>query len=415
MVQEKAFPEEFYTSRFDGIQTLRGISAVLIVMHHMRFFARGAFGVDIFFCISGFMIMLTTHRGPDASSGNRTRFFLRKRLIRIVPFYYLMTFLTYALLTAFPDLFEQTQTSVVFLIKSLLFIPFDIGNGVLQPLLRVGWTINCEIFFYLLFFLALHISHRYRGLICSALLFLCVLIGAAASGGRTITGESLLGIQPFWSVNAAQSAELVSPWLAPVFFYGCPVMLEFALGILCYYIAGAVYQKVIFRENIEEMNLAVWQSSDSTGKDLQKSQRRQSGTCYGILSLLAGLVLLLLLILTAPRVNLSGWRRPIVWGLPAMLTVLAFFTAGLFLKMPRFLVRLGDISFSIYLLHYYPVMFLDREVFDFSKLNAISAAGALVIIVLVIAAALITWNLIENRLSAFLRGRFCVSRTDEVT
>ncbi|MCD7715442.1 MAG: hypothetical protein LUI39_03180 [Lachnospiraceae bacterium] len=37
MVQEKAFPEEFYQSRFDGIQTLRGISAVLIVMHHMRF------------------------------------------------------------------------------------------------------------------------------------------------------------------------------------------------------------------------------------------------------------------------------------------------------------------------------------------------------------------------------------------
>ncbi|MCD7715441.1 MAG: acyltransferase family protein [Lachnospiraceae bacterium] len=360
------------------------------------------------------MIMLTTHRGPDSSSGSGSRFFLRKRLIRIVPFYYLMTFFTYALLTVFPDLFEQTQTSVMFLIKSLLFIPFDIGNGVLQPLLRVGWTINCEIFFYLLFFLALHISHRYRGVICSALLFLCVLIGAAASGGRTITGESLLGIQPFWSVNAAQSAESVSPWLAPVFFYGCPVMLEFALGILCYYIAGIVFQKTLLSRSMKEKNPEDGYSSEDTANSLRKSRRRQSGTCCGILSFLTGAALLLFLIFTAPRVNLLGWRRPVVWGLPAMLTVLAFFTAGLFVQMPHFLVRLGDISFSIYLIHYYPVMFLDREVFDFSALNGTSAAGALVILILVIAAAWITWNLIEIRLSAFLRGRFCVRRTDEV-
>ncbi|MCC8138169.1 MAG: acyltransferase [Clostridiales bacterium] len=379
MALEESFSKDFYSTRFDSIQTLRGICAWLIVMQHMRFFARGAFGVDIFFCISGFMIMLTTRCGPEEASKDRTGFFLRKRLIRIVPFYYLMTILTFALLMAYPEMFEQTQTSFQFLIKSLLFIPFDIGEGVLQPLLRVGWTINCEVFFYVLFFLALHISQRYRGLICTALLAVCVLVGAAGSGGRTVTGESLLGLQPFFSQNTLLTTDSVSPWLAPVFFYGCPVMLEFALGILCYYIAGVVFERM---KNVQHKRV-------------------------GFFALFAGAAMLVILIFTAPHVNLLGWRRLLVWGVPAMLTVLAFFTAGLFLVMPRCSVRLGDISFSIYLIHYYLVMYMDREVFDFSTLTLTSALGALLTIALVTIAAAFTWYFIEVRFTAFLRGKLC--------
>lgn len=90
-----------------------------------------AHGVDSQGVRGGFMIMFSTH--------NSTHYFLRKRLIRILPLYYLMTFGTFLILMLFPDMFEQSTADPVFLLKSLLFIPFDIGDGMVQPLMRVGW------------------------------------------------------------------------------------------------------------------------------------------------------------------------------------------------------------------------------------------------------------------------------------
>lgn len=381
---------DFHDLHFDSIQTLRGIAAVLVVMEHIRFLACGAFGVDIFFCISGFMIMFTTHKNTD--------YFFRKRLLRILPFYYLMTIGTFGLVNLFPSMFEQTHASLGQLAKSLLFIPFDMGGGVLQPLLRIGWTINCEMFFYLLFGISYHISRRYRGLVCSLLLLLCTVIGAFTSGGCTITGESLLAAQPGWLVKilpAASDAAIstqaaVSPWLAPIFFYGSPVMLEFALGILCYYLARLLYQRL---------------------RPAASAFSSRSITCRGILFLAAGFLLLAGMLLSTFDINILGFRRPLYWGIPAMLAVLAFFAAGIYLSMPSFSVKLGDMSFSLYLIHYYPIMFLDRKVFDFSTLTPLSALGALIGILLVILAGRIAWYLIEVRFSGWLRKRLLPPRT----
>ena len=352
--------QDFYKMRFDGIQTLRGIAAVMVVMEHIRFLACGAFGVDIFFCISGFMIMFTTH--------NSTKYFFRKRLLRIVPFYYLMTLGTFGLLLLFPSMFEQTKATLPALIKSLLFIPFDMGGGVLQPLLRIGWTVNCEMFFYLLFWIAFHISHKYRGIICSVFLFACVALGTFVSGGHTWTGES----------------STVSPRLAPLYFYGNPVMLEFALGILCYYIAKGIYTFLL-------------------------KHPARSPKLRGTTLLLCALLLLLCLIHSTSNINILGYRRVLYWGLPAMLLVLCFFTIGLFLKMPSLSIRLGDISFSLYLIHYYPIMILDRKVFDFSTLRSQSVIGAVIGTALVILLAYISWYLIEKKFTGWLRKKFCSS------
>ena len=161
--------KEFHELHFDSIQALRGLAALFVVFQHVRFLNFGAFGVDIFFCISGFMIMFTTEKS--------TKYFFRKRLVRILPLYYLMTLGTYLSLLLFPSMFQQTRHDFSYLVKSLLFIPFDIGSGAIQPLVRIGWTINCEMLFYLLFFIAFHISMKYRGLICSA--FLAILVNSS--------------------------------------------------------------------------------------------------------------------------------------------------------------------------------------------------------------------------------------------
>lgn len=335
--------KSFHDIHFDSIQILRGITALFIVLEHIRFLNCGAFGVDIFFCLSGFMIMFSTHKS--------TKYFLRKRLIRILPLYYLMTLGTYALLLAFPNMFARSKADPVHLLKSLLFIPFDIGDGALQPLMRVGWTVNCEIFFYLLFFLAFHISHRYRGLICSA--FLLIIIGAA---------------------------QLTQTAFAPLAFYGNPVMLEFIFGILAYYAAWGIHRAY-------------------TAEKLPK-------LCMP-LSLLGITAAFLTLLATKPNINILGFRRPLVWGLPALFIVLCFFVWGLYLKKaPSSLVRLGDISFSLYLVHYYPVLLLDRLVFDFSALTPFTLFGVAVALAVSVLLAFISFLLVEKQFSGWLRKRF---------
>ena len=105
---------DFYATKFNSIQALRGIAALFVVLEHIRFLNCGAFGVDIFFCISGFMILFSTQKS--------TEHFLSKRLIRIVPFYWLMTLATYVLLLIAPGLFAQTKADPVLLVKSLFFL-----------------------------------------------------------------------------------------------------------------------------------------------------------------------------------------------------------------------------------------------------------------------------------------------------
>ena len=112
------------------------------------------------------------------------------------------------------------------------------------------------------------------------------------------------------------------------------------------------------------------------------------------------------LVLSTDHVNILGYRRLLYWGLPAMLIFLGFLVAGYSIQMPRLSVRLGDISFSLYLIHYYPIMFLDRKIFDFSALTFPSVIGAAAGIVAVIVLAYAAWYVIENKLTGALRKKF---------
>lgn len=343
--------KEFHDLHFDSIQALRGLAALFVVFQHVRFLNFGAFGVDIFFCISGFMIMFTTEKS--------TKYFFRKRLIRILPLYYLMTLGTYLSLLLFPSMFQQTRHDFSYLVKSLLFIPFDIGNGAIQPLVRIGWTINCEMLFYLLFFIAFHINMKYRGLICGA--FLAVLVGM---------------VQLFAPVISSWQSP-VGGALAPVLtFYGDPVMLEFLFGIAAYYLLRYLYRRHTLHPFSKSVSMA---------------------------SAVSIPVIFCLLAYFTPRINVIGFRRLPLWGLPAFLLLVLAFLAGLGLTMPRFFVQLGNISYSLYLVHYYPVMLLDRAVFDFSTLSALSVVGLIISVALSIALAYLCWILIERKFTGWLR------------
>ena len=72
----------------NSVQYLRAMAALLVVGYHINSYQVYLMsGVDIFFVISGFIMWQSTRGGTSP------RQFLTNRLIRIVPLYWLVTFL----------------------------------------------------------------------------------------------------------------------------------------------------------------------------------------------------------------------------------------------------------------------------------------------------------------------------------
>ncbi len=143
-----------------SIQYLRGFAAIAVVLFHeiqwIQVFRLGSHGVDVFFVISGFIMFALTH--GRAITPKR---FILDRLARIGPPYWLATAIVF-LLAVFHVRFFGVSTNIVLLVKSLLFIPADNGGGHVWPILLVGWTLNYEMFFYVMFFCALFIAPAQR-------------------------------------------------------------------------------------------------------------------------------------------------------------------------------------------------------------------------------------------------------------
>jgi exopolysaccharide production protein ExoZ len=166
-------PPDANSRRLIGIQYLRVIAALMVAYFHAAgqipayrsYFERDLLGdldlstgVDIFFVISGFIIMLVTDRASTPPA------FAVRRIIRIVPMYWLLTTLLTLIEVKWPDLFRSTFVTPAFYVKSLLFIPYlNPGHaGGVYPILVPGWTLNLEVFFYLMFALTLYAPARLR-------------------------------------------------------------------------------------------------------------------------------------------------------------------------------------------------------------------------------------------------------------
>jgi len=129
-----------------SLQILRMIAATSVVYYHI--YAQpnfGLFGVDIFFVLSGFVIALIIQEQTSPKQ------FAINRISRIVPIYWILTTFLFLLIYIYPPIVRkstaETATFLLYL-KSLFFIAYyDVGQ-VKPPLLRVGWTLNYEMFFY---------------------------------------------------------------------------------------------------------------------------------------------------------------------------------------------------------------------------------------------------------------------------
>lgn len=144
-----------------SIQSLRALAVLAVLVRHCHDqFTIGSAGVDLFFVISGF-IMVYTSRELFGSTRN-TANFIRLRLIRIVPPYWVATTIL-VIVFGMPS-FDR-------LIKSILLVP----DG--QPFLAPGWSLTFEMFFYGLFACFIFLPIRTAVMLLSGTIVAIVLIG----------------------------------------------------------------------------------------------------------------------------------------------------------------------------------------------------------------------------------------------
>jgi peptidoglycan/LPS O-acetylase OafA/YrhL len=199
-----------------SIQVLRAIAALAVTVDHMsREFglklhaaapippsvaAYGGAGVDLFFVISGFIMVYASDRLFGQRGG--PAHFAMRRCVRIIPLYWAASVILLAfVLRRYPDL-ASADLSPSSIAASFLFIPWAKPDGTIQPLHAVGWTLNYEMFFYLVFSVALLAPRR----------------------------AAVFAVTGFFAVLVALG-QLLAPLPVPLAYWSDPVICEFAYGL----------------------------------------------------------------------------------------------------------------------------------------------------------------------------------------
>ncbi len=194
-----------------SVQILRAIAALFVVAFHatvlwhdrfdpsVRPWQEGNAGVDLFFVISGFIMVWSSTRLVGLADGWWR--FLVLRLVRITPMYWLATAAKLAAVAAFPAMALHTRPTGWNIAASFLFLPARDGAGVVRPVLDVGWTLSFEMLFYLAFAAALYVRVKPWRVVAPAMAVLALL--------------SLL-VRPDWPAPATLAN---------------PIVLEFVMGL----------------------------------------------------------------------------------------------------------------------------------------------------------------------------------------
>ncbi len=298
---------------FIWIQVLRGVAAAMVVCHHYvaaqvehgaegwpALLQFGGAGADIFFVISGFIMMMTQSAQAGPSSA---RIFLWRRLMRIAPLYWALTALAFGVATLAASEVNTDYSAMKFTF-SMLFMPYNeypvdmSAEAYHAYVLPIAWTLTYEWLFYLAFAVALALGLQPAmrlGFIVSCFAA-CVFVGT-----------------------------VFSPAMPLLQMLSSPLLFEFLLGC----IVAVLYQR--------RVRLGVWQS------------------------VLAALVAMTFL---SSIVHESDAGRVLVWGGASLALVAAAALNSRARAAPSLMLRpfarLGDISYSLYLSHFFTLALFVR-------------------------------------------------------
>jgi exopolysaccharide production protein ExoZ len=279
--------------------------------------------------------------------------FVRRRIIGIVPTYWIATFVAFAL---YAMSFSPRHPSFLELLKSLTFIPYSTNlTEDIQPVVGQGWTLNYEMFFYALFAITLTVPRR----IGLPALFLA-FVG--------IVGLGAAWLKPFSDLSPATNVPT---------FLANPIILLFAAGMAI----GVLKKKFQFFTILYPFQIML----------------------AFIGTQLAGIVMF----------HISFSRIPfpdLIWTwIPGILAVITCAFAAPATQRGRFETiseTLGEASYSTYLFHIF-IVFALGKVFP---LSSPMLAVLFVIIVLVTSNVfgVLFFRIIEQPVSRFFRSIFTV-------
>ncbi|CAN5206421.1 acyltransferase [soil metagenome] len=338
------------SGELDGVQILRAFAAMAVVVHHLieqslavkgfvppdGVILFGSSGVDLFFVISGF-IMLYTSNGRFRQSGAATAFLVR-RVIRIVPLYWLCTGLVIVLHFA-GLMYTRNDVSAPQVLRSLMFLPAK------STVVGVGWTLNYEIYFYLLFTVALALLKRGQAIIAITAALIVMIL-----------------------------ASNLMPPSPEAHFFGRPMVLEFAYGmglawlLLRGYISGRLR----------------W------------------------LALGIGLAGLAVASALGPHPTTSGLALPVrwyMWGVPVLFVAYwGLFIGAVRSRIGKLFLLLGDASYSIYLTHSF-MMPMYGKIAKAGHLTPWTVVPAIIVMTMVCAAiGVLVYRFIERPITQALKS-----------
>ncbi|MHB2208949.1 acyltransferase family protein [Methylobacterium sp. CM6257] len=352
------------------VQILRALAALMVAWHHARHEAallagRGAGpaldpgtllpwwgGVDLFFVISGLVIVLASGR-LFGQPGGRARF-LAHRIARVVPLYWLVSLLYLALALVRPDLLGEAAALVHdpgALLAGFLFWPAARPDGTIQPLYGLGWTLNYEAFFYVLFAVGLGFSRR------GAVVWLVLVLGLLVAARALVPGLPL-----------------------PLRFWADPIVSEFA--------AGAALA-LAYRRGF-----------------MPAPAMRAALAAMGVLGLALAARLL------AGLGEADGFLRPLLVGIPAVALAAASLGPGRgateVARLPapvRGLVALGDASYALYLVHPFALRLVREGVLRLGLAPALHPWGGMALMILAsVAASVLVHRFVERPLTRAVRA-----------
>lgn len=352
----------------EWIQALRGIAALLVVICHARIVLRGthwepfteraltpgALGVDLFFMISGFIMVHTTQKSDG--SVRYTIAFLIKRFARIWPVYVVAVIGSLIISPPHIAVPGSPWNAIEPYIKQLLFIPVSAKRPPFFEMpYDIGWTLNFEAYFYLVFGISL-LFGRFRWALLT-LWFTLTLIAAPLC----MTGHAGLDVQ--------RSNGFSHAWLVMI---TNPIIWEFAVGVAI----GLLYQsKLALPHHPLTYCLLAGTTAFAVWYDFS-----WHGTFNG----------------------LDQWGAP----LPPMLIAFALASKRIDFRISPSLLWLGAVSYSLYLFH--PLASKGLRM-----LMATVGLGSLIptwwctfaVVVFAVVVASIAQRLLERGLSEWLRKR----------
>ena len=355
-VESPDIPDNAPLPHREDVQALRGVAALAVLFAHLFVMETkysldqllgpwaqlGYAGVDLFFVISGFIMVYVTWgtaRGPDAPLP-----FLWRRVTRIYPLYWIVSAVVLAVWLLRPEMVFQSNPDPG-IVRSFLLIPQE-----RLPLLTVGWTLIHEMYFYLVFSLFLLAPRRW----------MMPLIGA-------------------WCVGVSMVATFAppsdSPWLELVFD---PLLFEFVGGavIAATLITGRVGGRLATRLFVIGVPLAILIIGNL-------AVRMPSGLLEVFQNHLA--------------------RSAIIGS--AAIFVLAAVVHGV-RRVPRGMAWLGDISYSLYLTHILTISAIGRLWSPWAAQGVWDNLLMLAVMVLAsVAVAGVIHHLVEAPLIAWFRRR----------